>query len=81
MPLPIAHASNAPARRGRRLLAAAMAAPVLLQLGLYALGPLLDTGRDAFHARLMAYAASGAAAILVWMLVARLEGARRRLQD
>lgn len=74
-PMPLA--ASVTARRTRGLLAAAMAAPVLLQLALHALAPLLPFGGAGAYAQVLAYAASGAAAVAGCVLVARLEAACR----
>lgn len=70
-------AARVTARHTRGLLAAAMAAPVLFQLALHALTPLLPFGGTGAYAQVLAYAASGAAAVAGCALVMRLEAARR----
>ena len=78
MPKPMPLAADTAAQRTRRLLAVAMAAPVLFQLALHGLAPLLPFGHAESYAQVLAYAASGAAAVAGCMLVARLEAVRSK---
>jgi len=76
MPKAMPPAPDTAAQRTRTLLAAAMAAPVLFQLALHGLVPLLPFRHAESLAQVLAYAASGAAAVAGCMLVARLEAVR-----
>ncbi|MCA1248195.1 hypothetical protein LCI23_16680 [Massilia sp. MS-15] len=76
MPKPMPPAPCTAAQRTRALLAAAMAAPVLFQLALHGLAPLLPFRHAGSLGLVVAYAASGAAAVAGCMLVARLEAVR-----
>jgi hypothetical protein len=76
MPKPLSLAADTAAQRTRALLAAAMAAPVLFQLALHRLAPLLPVRHAGAYGQVLAYAASGAAAVAGCLLVARLEAVR-----
>lgn len=74
-------AAQAATRRMRRMLVAAMAAPVLFQFAVHQVLALLAARHGTGYVKVLAYAAAVVAAAMVYRLVARLEAARTQLQD